>query len=255
MSRKAFIRQEALVEYLNEHTELSVEDLCTYFKVSEATIRRDLAELEELKKVKRIIGGVQVLPSAAPEPPIESRMGEVSYEKEIIGVAAAKLIQDGDTVFISSGSTAYQTARNITKHERLTVITNSLPVIDLISKCPKITLIALGGILRQSEQSFVGPGAEQALQGLRADKAILGVRAIHLEQGLTNDALPETQIDRLVINIASEVIVVSDHTKFDKIAPLFLAPLQSISKIVTDDIEDIKALAYKEQGIQIIRAI
>lgn len=254
MSRKAFNRQEAIVSFINNNIENTVEELCAHFHVSEATIRRDLTELDGLKQINRISGGARSLKKTDPEPPLNSRMLDVAEEKVKIGKKAAELIEDGETIYISSGTTAFQTACCLVEKENLTIITNSLPVIDLISKYPSITLIALGGILRHSEQSFVGPTTEQSLKDLRADKAILGVRAIHPEHGITNDALPESQVDRLVLKIAKEVIVVADKTKFNRIAPLVLAPLDSISIIVTDSINDENLQNFNDKGIQIISA-
>lgn len=254
MSRKAINRQEAIVKLINEKVECSVEELCNHFDVSEATIRRDLTELDELKRINRISGGARTVQTSDPELPLNFRMTVVTKEKVDIGKRASQLIEEGETVYISSGTTAFQAARFLTDYDKLTVITNSLPVIDLISRYPNITLIALGGILRHSEQSFVGPSTEQSLTELRADKAILGVRAIHLEQGLTNEALPETQVDRLVLQIARKVIIVADHTKFDRIAPLVLAPLASINTIVTDSIDDTHIQNCGEQGVKVITA-
>lgn len=254
MSRKAFNRQEALVVYINEKVECSVEELCAYFKVSEATIRRDLTELNELKRINRVSGGARTVLTSDPEPPLNSRMSLVTDEKVEIGKKASQLIEDDETVYISSGTTAFQTARFLTDRKKLTIITNSLPVIDLISRYPNITLIALGGILRHSEQSFVGPTTEQALKELRADKAILGVRAIHSEHGLTNDALPETQVDRLVLQIASNVIIVADHRKFEKIAPLVLASIDSVTTIVTDSIDRDLMQSFIDKNVQIVTA-
>lgn len=252
MSRKAFNRQEALVNYINEKIECSVEELCNHFQVSEATVRRDLTELHELKRINRVSGGARTAQTSDPEPPLNSRMSVVTEEKVEIGKRASQLIEEGETIYISSGTTAFQAARFLADFKKLTIITNSLPVIDLISRYTNLTLISLGGILRHSEQSFVGPTTEQCLKDLRADKAILGVRAIHQEQGLTNDALPETQVDRLVLKIARKVIIVADHTKFERIAPLVLAPIDTVNTIVTDSLETEEIQAYQEKGIEII---
>lgn len=252
MSRKAVNRQEAVVNYINIKTECTVEQLCNHFNVSEATIRRDLTELDELNRINRISGGARAVQRSEPEPPLNSRMTFVADEKVEIGKKAATLVNEGDTIYISSGTTAYQAARFLTDKKKLTIITNSLPVIDLIGRFPHITLISLGGILRHSEQSFVGPTTEHALLELRSDKAILGVRAIHSDQGLTNDALPETQVDRLVFKISSKIIIVADHTKFDKIAPLVLAPLDSISTIITDKMNRDQIQKYKENEVDVI---
>jgi DeoR/GlpR family transcriptional regulator of sugar metabolism len=97
-----------------------------------------------------------------------------------------------------------------------------------------ITIICLGGMLRESEFSFIGHITEQALAEVRADKALIGTRAISLEHGLTNEYLPETLTDRAILKAGKEIIVLADHTKFDRAATVLLAPLESIHTIVTD---------------------
>ncbi len=252
LSRKAINRQESIVTYLSEAKESSVLELTHRFLVSEATIRRDLAELEEMGKLTRTFGGALYVESSGTEPPLYSRMGADTPEKELIGKTAASLVDDGDTIFISSGTTAFQAARHLVNHKGLTVITNSLPVIDLLSRNDKVMLIVLGGVLRHKEQSLIGPATEHMLSDYRADKAILGVRAIHSEHGLTNDALQETQVDRRVFEMSQDVIVVADHSKYGNIAPHFLAPLTSINHIVSDSIPEHERQVLEGSGVSIL---
>jgi len=111
----------------------------------------------------------------------------------------------------------------------------------------------LGGILRDSELSFIGHITEQSLAELRADKVIIGARAISLEHGLTNDYLPETQTDRAILKVGREVILVADHSKINRVSTTFLAPLTDIDKLVTDK-QTPRAFisALKVQGIGLI---
>lgn len=254
LSRKAINRQESIITHLSEAKESSVLEMTQRFKVSEATIRRDLTELEELGKLTRTFGGARFIESSGSEPPIFSRMGADTPEKERIGKAAAALVKDGDIVFISSGTTAFQAARHLSDHKNLTVLTNSLPVIDLLSRNNEVMLIVLGGVLRHKEQSLIGPATENMLSDYRADKAILGVRAIHSEHGLTNDALQETQVDRRLFEIAQEVIVVADHSKYGNIAPHFLASLTSVNYIVSDSMPVTDREVLEAEGINIVIA-
>jgi DeoR/GlpR family transcriptional regulator of sugar metabolism len=117
----------------------------------------------------------------------------------------------------------------------------------------EITLISLGGMLRESELSFIGHITEQALNDIRADKVILGIRGLSLEHGLTNDYLQETLTDRAILRIGREVIVVADHTKVNCVSTVLLAPLDIIHTFVTDAKADKKfILALKRQGIQVM---
>lgn len=171
----------------------------------------------------------------APEPPFIERASAQAAEKQRIGQAAAALVNDGDTILLSSGTTVVEVARHLRHHRDLTVVTNSLLVMDMLRDVPQLTLIALGGILRPTEQSFIGHLTEQALGDLRVGKVIMGIRAIDLETGLMNDYLPETQTDRKILSITRNVILVADHTKCERASSVFLAPLTMVNTFVTDD--------------------
>ncbi len=229
-----FERQQQISRQLERAGRLTVSQICEQFGISEATARRDLDLLSEQGAVQRVRGGVIPLRQATPEEPILKRSRENDVEKERIGRAAAALVQDGETVFLGSGTTVLQVAQHLAQR-KITVITNSLPVINLMSEKANITLIALGGMLRDSELSFIGHITEQALGELRPDKVIIGTRAISLDQGLTNDYLAETLTDRAILNAGRQTIIVADHTKCGVIATAFLAPLSAMHVLVTDD--------------------
>ncbi len=227
-------RQNQIAQLIARNQRITVAKICETFEVSEATARRDLETLAAQGKAQRVHGGAIVLQAAPPEQPMLLRQSEQAEEKLRIGQAAAALIQDGETVFLGSGTTVLEAARALRSRRALTVITNSLPVINVLAGLPDITLVCLGGILRPSELSFIGHITEQALAEVRADKIVIGTRAISLEQGLTNDYLPETMTDRAILKAGREVIVVSDSSKFGRVATVLLAPIESITTIVTD---------------------
>lgn len=247
-------RHRELVCLVERVGRLSVTQICKQFGISEATARRDLDMLSEQGLIQRVHGGAIIVRQAAPEEPILRRSHDQENEKEHIGRATAALIQDGETVFLGSGTTVLQVAQNLVTRT-ITVITNSLPVINLMSEKENITLIALGGILRDSELSFIGHITEQALAEVRADKVIIGIRAISLEQGLTNDYMPETLTDRAILNTGREIIIVADHTKYGVISTAFLAPLTAIHTLVTDNKTDMEFIeSLRSQGIKVIVA-
>ncbi|MGC8856495.1 MAG: DeoR/GlpR family DNA-binding transcription regulator [Anaerolineae bacterium] len=248
-------RQNQILQLLARDQRISVAKICETFDVSESTARRDLEVLAEQGKLQRVHGGAIALRQAPPEAPILQREREQAAEKIRIGLAAAALVQDGETVFLGSGSTVLDAARALRIKNNLTVITNSLPVINTLAGLPNITLICLGGQLRESELSFIGHIAEQALTEVRADKVLLGIRAISLEHGLTNDYLPETMTDRAILRVGREVILLADHTKLGRVAPAFLAPLESIHTLVTDSAASPDFLdALRERGLRVVTA-
>jgi DeoR/GlpR family transcriptional regulator of sugar metabolism len=126
-------------------------------------------------------------------------------------------------------------------------------VVNVFAGQENIAVICLGGMLRDSELSFIGHITEQALAEVRADKVILGTRAISLEQGLTNDYLQETMTDRAILKAGREVVVVADHSKFGRVATALLAPIVSVQTIVTDQETPQDFLdAVQERGLRVI---
>lgn len=227
-------RREQLIQFVEAQQRVTIEQICAEFSVSPATARRDLDVLAQEGKVRRFHGGALAVKSAPPEPPFAERSTEQADEKRRIGQAAAALVRDGETVLLSSGTTVLEVARQLRRHRDLTVVTNSLLVMNMLADAPGVTLIGLGGMLRPTERSFVGHLTEIALSELRVNKAILGIRAIDLDTGLTNDYLPETQTDRKILSISREVILVADHTKCGRISSVFVAPLNVVHTFVTD---------------------
>ncbi len=148
-----------------------------------------------------------------------------------------------------------EAARSLRDRKDLTVITNSLPVVNALAGIEEITVICLGGMLRDSELSFIGHLTEQTLTEVRADKVFIGTRAISLEHGLTNEYLPETMTDRAILKAGQEIVVVADHTKFGRAAAVLLAPLDGIHTIVTDgQVPRDFSAAVKKKGIRLISA-
>ena len=227
-------RQKQILSLLGKQGRLSVAEIVEQFAISEATARRDLESLTSQGKAQRVHGGVIAVDQAPPEQPILQREGEQTQEKSAIGRAAADLIHDGETVFLGSGTTVLEAARHLRERRNLTVVTNSLPVLNALAGLKEVTVVSLGGELRDSELSFIGHLTEQALAELRVDKVLIGTRGLSLEHGLTNDYLPETLTDRAILKIGREVIVAADHTKVNRVSTALLAPLTSMTAFVTD---------------------
>jgi len=248
-------RQKQILSLLTRQGRLSVSEIVKQFSISTATARRDLESLASQGKVQRVHGGVIAVEEAPPELPILERENEQADEKARIGRTAAGLVADKETVFLGSGTTVLEVARNLRNRKNLTVITNSLPVLNALAGVEGITVISLGGMLRESELSFIGHITEQALTEIRADKVIIGTRGVSLEHGLTNDYLQETLTDRAIMKIGREVIVVADYTKVNRVATALLAPLDSMQTFVTDSKADKKFVQeLKKQGINVIVA-
>ena len=248
-------RQGQIRILIDNEQRITVSQICEIFNVSEATARRDLETLSEQGKVQRVHGGAIKVQHAPPEKPFLERSTVQAEEKKRIGVAAAELIHDGDTVFLGSGTTVFEIAKNLHSKQNLTIITNSLLVIQELSVDEDITIISIGGILRKSEHSFIGHISEQTLKELRADKVIMGIRAISLDQGLTNDYLPETMTDRAIMSMGNKLIIVADHTKCERVSTVFVAPLKGVDILITNkETSEAFLQSVRERGVEVIQA-
>lgn len=227
-------RQEQLLRFVRQRTRATVNELSAHFGVSVATVRRDLETLEEKGVITRFHGGAMAIQQAPPEQPVLQRSAEQAEEKERIGQAAAGLVGDGETLFLGSGTTVLAVAKCLRARRDLTIITNSLLVLNELASAPHITVVGLGGLLRSSEMSLIGHITEQALAEVRVQKIIMSIHAIDVEHGLTNDYLPETMTDRAILGQGGQVIMVADHTKCGRVSTAFLAPLSAIDTLVTD---------------------
>lgn len=248
-------RHRLLIEFINNRQNVSISDVCEHFSISEATARRDLDLLAERSLIERVHGGAVSRETRHGEPPVLLREKEQYQEKKRIALAASNLIDDGETVFLGSGTTVAEVAKNLANRKNITVITNSILVVNNLVEHPDITVIMLGGILRQSEFSLIGHLANEALTGLRADKVIMGIHSIDPQYGLTSEYMPEIVTDRAILGIGKQIIVLADHTKCGQVSVAFLASVNSIDILITD-----KAVSEKFEseiistGVKVIKA-
>jgi DeoR family transcriptional regulator of aga operon len=248
-------RQEELRRLIEQHVRITVTEVCAAFAVSEATARRDLDALAERGDLLRVHGGAVAIRRAPPEPPALQRSVEQSSCKPRIGYLAAGLIEDGETVFLGSGTTVLEVAHHLRQRQGLTVITNSLLVINALSDATGVTLISLGGMLRRSELSFIGPITEDAVAQLHADRVVMGIRAFDPEEGLTSEYLPEMRTDRALLTIGKQVVIVADHTKIGRVSTAFVAPSTAVDILVTDSDAPADLLqVFMAKGVQVLTA-
>jgi DeoR/GlpR family transcriptional regulator of sugar metabolism len=248
-------RQELILQATQDHGHVTVGELSCSLDVSEVTVRRDLRELAAQGLLHRAHGGAVRATPASPEAPVVQRMGEQDACKARIGREAAALVSDGESVFIGSGSTTVYVARNLVERKELTVVTNALNVAAEFATAGGVTVVVTGGMMRASELSLVGHITEQALREVRVDRVIMGMWAIDLEGGMTNDYLPEVMTDRTIIEMAAELVLVADHTKFGKVAAAYVAPVERITTLVTDAQTNQMILTRLQQmGVRVVTA-
>jgi DeoR/GlpR family transcriptional regulator of sugar metabolism len=235
--RSAAVRQARLLEHLRVEVFADAQTLKDVFDVSIATIRRDLNELEARGLLKRMHGGAAIINQAMRDYPNEVRQGVNAQEKVRIGRAAAELVVDGDALAMDSGTTTLQVARHLTSRSSLTFVTNGVDVLnELASTSSASEIHFIGGQYIDLNRSLGGPLSVEAVKRFAVDKTILSVTAIDLDRGVIATSTPQiSSVQRAMIEIARTVIIVADHSKFQRSALSVIAPLDLVDHIVTDE--------------------
>ena len=248
-------RHALIMDMLIQQNSILVTDLSERLQVSSVTIRKDLTELERAKKLYRSHGRAILI-----NPYINNRNVNVKEklcidEKRIIGKVAASMITHDDSILIASGTTVHALARSIEADHKLTVITASLQVSELLSGQENIDIIQLGGMLRHSSLSVVGNYAESILSNFFCSKLFLGVDGIDLDFGITTTDMREANLNQVMMRTAQKTIVLADSSKFGRRGFSKIADMDEIDLIITDtNVQPTVAKRIEEMGIDLIVA-
>jgi DeoR/GlpR family transcriptional regulator of sugar metabolism len=210
----------------------TLDELSRVLGVSESTIRRDLEVLDLAGSVKRTHGGAVYAGEVRSMPPFDERTGTAAAEKRAIGQAAAALLQDGDTVLLDGGTTTLEVARALVGR-RVQVVTNSLPIAQLLASSQQTDLILIGGYVYPRTGVALGPLAIATMQSIRVRTAILGAGGI-VREGIYNSNLLLVETERQMMSCGQEVMIVADYTKFGRLALARLCGLEAVHSVVVD---------------------
>jgi DeoR family transcriptional regulator, aga operon transcriptional repressor len=253
-------RAQVILQELLRTGKLSVGPLARRLKVSTATIRRDLSELEGRGLLRRSHGGAVPIQPLLYEPfrhisNYQEQERQRIAEKRRIGLVAAELVADGDFLAIGAGTTATQVARSISLRKGLTVLTNAINVAMELSHRDDLKVIVTGGFLSGDWFALVGPGAIQSVGEIFVDQVFVGVDGIHPEHGLTTNYPDQATIHRAMMRHARRKIIVADHRKFGVTASALICPLDGIDIIITDKGATDESIApLVARGIEVRRA-
>lgn len=234
-----------------------VADLVRELGVSDMTVRRDLELLHEQGLLEKVHGGATAVEQSALFEPGFSAKSELQRDaKEAIADAAAALVHPGHAIALSAGTTTYAVARRLLEVPQLTVVTNSVPVADVLyhGGRPDQTVILTGGV-RTPSDALVGPFAVAALRTVNVDLVIMGVHGMDPHAGFTTPNMLEAETDRAMVEAGRRLIVVADHTKWGVIGISSIARLSQADMLITD--EDIEAearslLATQLRDLQVV---
>jgi len=227
-------RHKIILAELEKEGHVRVHDLSLRLGVSEVTVRKDLKDLEDRRLLIRSHGSAGLVSSLTIDRHIDEKEKVQVNEKRRIAEAANRLLEKNDRIIIASGTTVLIFAQHITITDPITVITPSVKVSLILSYKPNVDIIQLGGSLRKSSASVIGPYAESLLTEMICSKLFLGIDGLDMDEGLTTSNIAEAHLNQYMINAAQEVIVLADSTKFGKRGFGKICNLSKVHHIITD---------------------
>ena len=230
-------RQLLILEEVRLRGAVRVAELTELLDVSDMTVRRDLDVLAGAGLVDKVHGGATAPGRLSTEEPgFEAKSHRQLDEKEAIARAAAALIEPGQAVGLTAGTTTWRLAHHLTDISDLTVVTNSIQAANVLhrERRPDLTVILTGGV-RTPSDALVGPIAATTLRSLHVDVLFMGVHGMTADAGFTTPNLLEAETDQAFVASAERVVVTADHTKWGVRGLSRIARLEEVSTLVTDD--------------------
>lgn len=229
-------RRRLIVDLVERQGRATVDELAERFAISPVTVRTDLEALARNGAITRSHGGAVPATPTSVDTPLTVKETRRLAEKRRIGEAAARLVHDGDTIILDSGTTTVEIARQLRQRRwsSLTVVTNGVNIAVELGGIAGVRVMLLGGMLRPTSYSLVGPEAERMLARLSADRLFLGVDGIDLDVGVTTPDPQEAALNTLMMGVSRETIAVFDASKFGQRSLSAIAPVERLDGIITD---------------------
>jgi DeoR/GlpR family transcriptional regulator of sugar metabolism len=229
-------RQRVILEEVRLRGAVRVSELTELLDVSDMTIRRDLDVLAAAGLVDKVHGGATAPGHlSADEPGFEAKSHRQLEEKEAIARAAAALVEPGQAIGLTAGTTTWRLAHHLVGIPDLTVVTNSIQAANILhrDRRPDVTVILTGGV-RTPSDALVGPVAATTLRALHVDVLFMGVHGMTTDAGFTTPNLLEAETDQAFVASAQQVVVTADHTKWGVRGLSRIARLEDVHALVTD---------------------
>ncbi|MEC0136809.1 DeoR/GlpR family DNA-binding transcription regulator [Paenibacillus macerans] len=234
---KGELRRAKTLELIKAHGKISLQEIIEAVGCSEATARRDLDVLEKAGGIIRTTGGAiyegALTPSAA-ELPFAAKRDFKRQDKERIAEAAAALVQEGDIICLTGGTTTFFIAKALKKHRNITIVTNAVNIAFDLADAESIQVVVIGGVMRAKSYELSGPLAENVIDKINITKMFLGVDGVSLNHGFTMHSELEARIAQLMMERSSEVYAVFDQSKLEKSALFTITPLNQVTGVITN---------------------
>ena len=251
--RLARQRQDFILGRIRNEGAVRVADLVDVLGVSDMTIRRDLQLLHQRGLVEKTHGGAAAVPgSALYEPGFRAKSALMRAEKEAIASAAVELVEPGMAIGLSAGTTTYALALRLTEVPGVTVVTNSIPVADVLHTRGRsdATVILSGGV-RTPSDALVGPIAVTSIRSVHVDIVFMGVHGMYA-RGFTTPNILEAETNRALIDAGRRLVVLADHTKWGVIGISAIAQLDEADTLITDARLSSEARALLEPTLHLV---
>ncbi len=249
-------RKQRILERIESRRKATVAELCEQFRVSSATIRSDLRDLEAAGLLIRTHGGAMVKTKTGLELDMVQRGTQHLAEKRRIAERALELVEDGDTVILDTGTTTLELARLLGRRRDLTVVTNDLAIALALEAAESVRVLFMGGLVRRNYHCTMvhGSTGRDILAGLSVDKAFMACNSFSVEKGASTPDITQAETKKLMMSIAAKVLMLFDATKMGRTSFACFAPLETIDTIVTDAIGAEDRTRLEESGIDVLVA-
>ena len=224
-------RMGRILLFIKERGTASIGEMAVQFAVSEMTVRRVLHKLADSGLVIRTPGGAMAAPSGSMERSFLDRSARMAGAKDAIGREAAKLVRDGDTVVLDSGTTTRYVARHIASKRNVTVVTPSLAALEELAGSAGVQVRLTGGIYRRSSHDLSGNSVVDVLGGVYADRVFFGAAALSFNKGVMNF---DAEMSSVFLRAGRERVLVIDSSKIGTEAAYRLCAVEKCDKVITD---------------------
>jgi DeoR family fructose operon transcriptional repressor len=242
-------RQEQIVELVLRNGSVDVAELADRFDVTTETIRRDLTDLQEARLVRRVHGGAVPWRSWLFEPKLEVRRGQNAEEKQRIAKIALEEVPDQGSIMIDSGSTTAHFADLLPLDRQLTVITNSIPVVQSLAASDEMETLVIGGTLRKNTMALVDAGGAETLRDITVDVLFIGCDGASPDRGFTTPYRDEVTIKRAMMASARRIVIMFDHSKVGNDQLLRFALIEDVDRIITgSEVDDAIVARFEDKG-------
>lgn len=240
-------RIDQLEQYILEHRAASIDDLCEAFEISKNTVRRDLEVLVSRGTVEKVYGGVVACDSGAPIPNLvafNERASRNAQSKQRIAALAASFVRERDIIYIDSGTTTMNIVDYLSHLSTVTVITNSLQVINKSMSYPNINLLVLPGSLKRDTASLVGSSCVEYLEDYNIVRAFMACTGISAKAGICNASTDEYNIKKAALKKSQKHYLLADSSKFGKVSLMTYGDVEQFDYILTEQMPEEDFCSY-----------